>query len=84
MTNDPAVEAAIRAWIKPRGSWARKHFDPTNGSAKALTDSAREALKPVQGWFDRWDESREVPPEAWSELAKLIGAERKTSHLGNL
>jgi len=52
--SDPAVEAALRAWIKPRGAWARPHFDPTNRLELALTDAAREALKPIRELHRRY------------------------------
>lgn len=45
---DPVVEAAQRSWIKPRGRWALKHFNPDNRLEQSLTDAAREALVPIR------------------------------------
>lgn len=46
--SDPAIEAAKRSWLKPRGRWAAPYFNPDNRLEQCLTDAAREALAPLR------------------------------------
>ncbi|WP_109558098.1 hypothetical protein [Mycobacteroides abscessus] len=66
MSGDPAVEAAHRSFHpKYNYSWE----DKTSGVA-----SAREALRPVRDWCDKWLNELSIRglDEALDELAPLI------------
>jgi hypothetical protein len=58
--NDPVIEAAIRA----AGSLLIRRESIT---------VAREALKPIRGWFERMALEDDSPTKQdWADLAKLI------------
>lgn len=84
--SDPALEAAQRtsaAYCRgeiPAEPGCNTH---TPGVDEIGEFAAREALRPIQTWFEWWhnySDHGELPGYAWGELAKLIYA---TGELAN-